>query len=127
MNAENIIWATFETKRAAANFAVIPATVDEPGHVKVRVIERGGEYCGARLDRRDLSQMIQVLRGMREFADFRNEGDVTFRHVIEPIRGYRLAFSSDGRARASITFDCDDALALMLALEGAFTKLVFGI
>lgn len=125
MNAEKLIWSTFETSRAVARFAVVPATVDEPGCVLVKLTAKGCEDCATKLDRRDLSNVCHVLRGMDEFV--RIDELVTFRHVIEPRTGYCLAFHSCGYVVSSITFDHCDALALMLALEGAFSKIIFGI
>lgn len=126
MNAEKLIWSTFETSRAVARFAVVPATFDEPGHVRVQVAERGNDsYLEVSLYRRDLSNVCHVLRGMEEFAKI---GDsVTFRHVIEPLPGYRLAFNCDGREIGAITFDTCDALALCIAFENVFSKVIFGI
>ena len=125
MNNDKLIWATFETPRAVARFAVVPATVDEQGRVMLKLYARDREDCAATLDRRDLLNVCSVLRGFEEFAKI---GDrVTFRHVIEPRAGYCLAFHDGSHVVSSITFDHCDALALCIAFENAFSKIVFGI
>ena len=125
MNNNKLIWATFETPRAVARFAVVPATVDEPGRVMLKLYARDREDCAATLDRRDLLNVCDVLRGFEEFAKI---GDrVTFSHVIEPRAGYCLAFHDGAHVVSSITFDHCDALALCIAFENAFSKILFGI
>lgn len=93
-----------------------------------------------KLDRTDLSQIIQVLRGMRESI---NEGKgifhrsatantiIKFYHQIDPKAGYLLSASrktSDGVLRNCwFFFDVDEALTLMLSLEQAMLYVCLGI
>ena len=125
MNNNKLTWATFETPSAVARFAVVPATVEEPGRVMLKLYAHGCEDCAATLDRRDLSNVCCVLCGFEEFAKI---GDrVTLSHVIEPRAGYCLAFHDGAHVVASITFDRGDALALCIASENALSKIVFGL
>lgn len=93
-----------------------------------------------KLDRTDLSQIIQVLRGMRESI---NEGKgifhrssnantiIKFYHQIEPKSGYMLSASRktmDGVLKGCwFFFDVDEALTLMLSLEQAMLYVCLGI
>lgn len=93
-----------------------------------------------KLDRTDLSQIIQVLRGMRESI---NDGKgifhrsarantiIKFYHQIEPKSGYMLSASRktiDGKLMGCwFFFDVDEAMTLMLSLEQSMLYVCLGI
>ena len=96
---------------------------------------------------RDVSRVCQVLRGMLENAFdestrsqwgagysadaiFRKIGkyDVAFTHLVEPTPGYRLIIKGEGSAGTwTYFFDMDEAFMLMIGLERAFSRIMFGI
>jgi len=93
-----------------------------------------------KLDRTDLSQILQVLRGMQEsIADgkglFHRSATantiIKFAHQIEPRPGYVLSVSRKTQngdlANAYFIFDVSEAFSLMLALERAMLYVCFGI
>ena len=93
-----------------------------------------------KLDRTDLSQIIQVLRGMRESINdgkgiFHRSANantiIKFYHQIEPKSGYMLSASRktmDGVLTGCwFFFDVDEALTLMLSLEQAMLYVCVGI
>lgn len=93
-----------------------------------------------KLSRTDLSQIIQVLRGMRESINdgkgiFHRSANantiIKFYHQIEPKPGYMLSASRktmDGVLKGCwFFFDVDEALTLMLSLEQAMLYVCLGI
>ncbi len=93
-----------------------------------------------KLDRTDLAQILQVLRGMQEsigdgrglFHQSSNANTVIkFTHQIEPYPGYFLAVSrkfADGRLnQCYFIFDPSEAFTLMLTLEHALMYICLGI
>lgn len=93
-----------------------------------------------KLNRTDLSQIIQVLRGMRESINdgkgmFHRSANantiIKFYHQIEPKSGYMLSASRktmDGVLKGCwFFFDVDEALTLMLSLEQAMLYVCLGI
>lgn len=97
------------------------------------------------LDRKDLSQIIQVFKGMRESVNdgkgiFHQSANasilVKFYHQIDPVCGYALSASSlsassktmDGILKeCRFFFDVDEAITLELSLERAMMYVCFGI
>lgn len=93
-----------------------------------------------KLERSDLSQIIQVLRGMRESV---NDGKgifhrsarantvIKFNHQIEPKAGYVLSVSRKTLegvlSNCWFLFDVDEALSLMLSLEQSMLYICLGI
>lgn len=94
-----------------------------------------------KLDRSDLSQIIQVFRGMRESI---NDGKgllhryvnsttiIRLSHHIEPVHGYLLnvikkSTEGDSQNGFGIVFTPDEALTLMLSLEQAMMYVCFGM
>ncbi len=93
-----------------------------------------------KLDRGDLSQILQVLRGMQEsiqdgkglfHRSARGLTVIKFAHQIDPRPGYLLAVSrkgGDGEVRQCwFVFDVDEAFCLMLTLEQAMLYICLGI
>ncbi len=93
-----------------------------------------------KLDRSDISQVLQVLRGMQEsIMDDKGlfhrspAGNtvIKFSHQIEPRPGYLLSVwrkSPSGEATSGYyIFDMNEAFALMLSLERALMYVCFGI
>lgn len=95
-----------------------------------------------KLDRSDLSQILQVLRGMQEsIADGKGlfhvspsgQASIRFEHRIEPKPSYVLSVLKKGTAPGSepkngyFIFDVDEAFVLMLSLEQAMLYVCFGI
>lgn len=94
-----------------------------------------------KLDRTDLSQILQVLRGMQEsIADGKglfhrsSVGNtiINFSHQIEPRPGYLLQVSRKPAGQEASTsayyfFDVNEAFTLMLALERSMVYVCFGI
>lgn len=93
-----------------------------------------------KLDRSDLSQILQVLRGMQESVrdgkglfhrSARACTVIKFTHQIEPHPGYVLAVSrksEDGKlTQCWFVFDVDEAFSLMLTLEQAMLYICLGI
>ena len=93
-----------------------------------------------RLDKREMSQMLQVLRGMRESINdgkglFHRSANanavIKFVHQIDPAPGYLMSVSRKDIKSGEVVsrfffFDCDDALALMLGCEQKFGQMMFG-
>lgn len=142
---------------SACKFELHPAHDDIAGSIFVQMAMQKtvASYCGGtqifptfdwenkitlKLDRTDLSQIIQVLRGMRESI---NDGKgifhrsarantiIKFYHQIEPKSGYMLSASRktmDGVLQGCwFFFDVDEALTLMLSLEQAMLYVCLGI
>lgn len=94
-----------------------------------------------KLGRDDLSQIIQVLRGMREnvcdgkglFHRSQSASIVIkFNHYIDPYPCYMLSvskkFTSSGETRSCFfSFNMDESLALMLSLEQSLMYVCMGI
>lgn len=94
-----------------------------------------------KLDRADLSQILQVLRGMQESIQEgrglfhrSNVGTtvIRFSHQIDPNPGYLLSLSRKGVNQVETTnafyfFDMNEAFTLMLALERSILYVCFGI
>ncbi len=94
-----------------------------------------------KLDKTDLSQIIQVFRGMQEDVMdgkglfHRTSGANTiirFAHRIEPVPGYLLSVSRKSLdaaepQMASFFFNPTEALELSCAIEGAMIYVAFGI
>lgn len=93
-----------------------------------------------KLDRSDLSQILQVLRGMQESAmdgkglfhrGPRGTASIKFQHQIEPRPGYMLSvwknYASGQQQHGYYFFSVDEALPLMLSLERAMMYVCFGI
>lgn len=93
-----------------------------------------------KLDRGDLSQILQVLRGMQESVregrglfhrSARACAIIKFSHQIDPHPGYVLSVSrkaEDGKlTQIWFLFDVDEAFTLMLTLEQAMLYICFGI
>lgn len=93
-----------------------------------------------KLDRTDLAQILQVLRGMHESV-MEDKGlfhqsasgctNIKFFHQIDPRPGYMLSVwknKADGtQQKGYYFFSPDEALSLMLALEQAMLYVCFGI
>ncbi len=100
-----------------------------------------GKSICVKLDRTDLSQILQVLRGMQESIQdgrglfHRSAAGTTvirFAHQIEPRCGYTLSLwrkpATGGEAYTVFyVFDMNEAFTLMLALEQAILYVCFGI
>ena len=93
-----------------------------------------------KLDRSDLSQILQVLRGMQETVNgekglfhqgANGRAVIHFSHQIEPHPGYMLSvwktYSSGEQRKGYYFFDVSEAFTLMLALERALLYVCFGI
>lgn len=93
-----------------------------------------------KMERSDLSQIIQVLRGMRESLNdgkgifhrsVRANTVIKFNHQIEPKAGYLLSASRKTVEGSLLNcwffFDVDEALTLMLTLEQAMLYICLGI
>lgn len=95
-----------------------------------------------KLDRDDISQILQVLRGMQEsIADGKGlfhvsatgQASIHFEHRIEPKPSYMLSVVKKGKDPASeqkngyFIFDVNEAFVLMLSLEQALLYVCFGI
>lgn len=93
-----------------------------------------------KLDRSDLSQILQVLRGMQETINgdkglfhqgVKGRAVIRFSHQIEPRPGYMLSvkktFSTGEQRKGYYFFDTSEAFTLMLALERAMLYVCFGI
>ena len=94
----------------------------------------------AKLDILELTQMLQVLRGMQESIDdgkglFHRTADankvIKFEHRIEPVPGYWLDISEkpfDGELRRVGMFICTyEANAICIILEQAMIYMAFGV
>lgn len=142
---------------SACRFELHPAHDDVAGSIFVQMAMQKtvGSYQGGtqifptfdwenkitlKLDRTDLSQIIQVLRGMRESINdgkgiFHRSGTantvIKFYHQIEPKSGYMLSVSRktlNGALKGCwFFFDVDEALTLMLSLEQAMLYVCLGI
>lgn len=142
---------------SAVKLELHPAHDSTPGSVFVTLAAQltvGGPQNGAhvfptfdwkgalklKLDRADLSQILQVLRGVQESArDGRGlfhrsatgSALIRFEHQIEPRPGYLLSVrkkSPSGEQRDGyFRFDADEAFALALVLERALLYVCFGI
>ncbi len=99
-----------------------------------------GKSITVKLDRTDLSQILQVLRGMQEsIADGKGlfhrsaSGNtiIRFSHQIDPRPGYMLSIwrkaATGEEASSFYVFDMNEAFTLMLALEQAILYVCFGI
>lgn len=93
-----------------------------------------------KLDRSDLSHILQVLRGMKESINgekglfhvgARGRAVIRFTHQIEPRPGYMLSvwktYGTGEQQKGYYFFDIDEAFTLMLALERALFFVCFGI
>lgn len=93
-----------------------------------------------KLDRSDLSQILQVLRGMQESVmdgkglfhrSSAGSTVIKFSHQIEPRPGYQLSVwrkpVSGDAVNMFYVFSMDEAFALMIALERAMMYVCFGI
>lgn len=93
-----------------------------------------------KLDRSDLSQILQVLRGMQESINgdkglfhqgVRGSASIRFTHQIEPRPGYMLSvrktYTSGEQRTGYYFFDTSEAFTLMLALERALLYVCLGI
>lgn len=93
-----------------------------------------------KLDRSDLSQIIQVFRGMRESINdgkglFHRSANcntiINLRHELEPRHGYSLTvvrkYPEGSQVAFEYFFNCDEALTLMLSLEQAMMYVCLGI
>lgn len=93
-----------------------------------------------KFDRTDLSQILQVLNGMKEeiaagkglfHRTARANTIIRFSHQIDPKPAYALSISrktSDGDLKnAWFTFDVDEAFTLRLALEQSMMYVCLGI
>jgi len=142
---------------AAVKFELHPAHEDTAGSIFVTMARQktvGSMQNGAKvfptfdwkgaivlkLDRADLSQILQVLRGMQESVNgekglfhqgARGRSLIQFRHQIEPFPGYWFSvnktYQSGEQQKASYFFDMSEAFTLMLALERSMLYVCFGI
>lgn len=93
-----------------------------------------------KLDRSDLSQILQVLRGMQETVNgekglfhqgMNGHAIIRFSHQIDPRPGYMLsvkkAYAGGQQRKGYYFFDMSEAFTLMLALERAMLYVCFGI
>ena len=93
-----------------------------------------------KLDRSDLSQILQVLRGMQESVNgdkgifhqgMRGKAVIRFAHQIEPRAGYMLSvwksYLTGEQRKGYYFFDMSEAFTLMLAFERALLYVCFGI
>ena len=141
----------------AIKMTLHPAHDDTPGSVFVRMAmqrtvasQQGGvqmfptfdwkNSVVLKLDRSDLSQILQVLRGMQESVmdgkglfhrSSAGNTVIKFTHQIEPRPGYQLSVwrkPPTGEAvNVYYVFNMDEAFALMMALERAMLYVCFGI
>jgi hypothetical protein len=142
---------------SALKLELHPAHDDTPGSVFVRIAmqrtvasQQGGvqmfptfdwkNSIVMKLDRSDLSQILQVLRGMQESVmdgkglfhrSSAGNTVIKFSHQIEPRPGYQLSVwrkPATGEAvNMFYVFNMDEAFALMMALERAMLYVCFGI
>ena len=142
---------------SALKLELHPAHDDTPGSVFVRMAmqrtvasQQGGvqmfptfdwkNSVVLKLDRSDLSQILQVLRGMQEsimdgkglfHRSSAGNTVIKFTHQIEPRPGYQLSVwrkPPTGEAvNVYYVFNMDEAFALMMALERAMLYVCFGI
>ena len=142
---------------SAIKFELHPAHGDTAGSIfavlaaqKSVASERGGEKVFATfgwkesilltLDRSDLSQILQVLRGMQESINgdkglfhqgVRGKAVIRFTHQIEPRPGYMLSvwktYQTGEVRKGYYFFDMSEAFTLMLAFERALLYVCFGI
>lgn len=142
---------------SALKLELHPAHDDTPGSVFVRMAmqrtvasQQGGvqmfptfdwkNSVVLKLDRSDLSQILQVLRGMQESVmdgkglfhrSSAGNTVIKFTHQIEPRPGYQLSVwrkPPTGEAvNVYYVFNMDEAFALMMALERAMLYVCFGI
>ena len=134
---------------SAIRMNVFPASGDAPGFVLASLARQDSvtgrsfnwtDTVDLRLDRSDLSQILQVLRGMQESVNdgrgLYHQGDrgcslVFFNHQIEPHPGYRFSVDkvcqTGEQRKASYFFGQDEAFTLMLALERAMFYVCFGV
>ncbi|MGN0847162.1 MAG: hypothetical protein ACI4RA_07240 [Kiritimatiellia bacterium] len=154
---DSYVHANMKGTGSACRFELHPAHEDTPGSVFAQLApqktigsSRGGGQGFAtfdwekkiviKLDRADLAQILQVLRGMRETVNdgkglfhrsARGNTVIRFSHQIEPRPGYLLAVSRktvEGDLRScSFLFDENEALALMLSLEQSMMYVCFGV
>lgn len=93
-----------------------------------------------KLDKTDLSQILQVFRGMRESVvdgkglfhqSARGSTVIKFSHQIEPVPGYMLSVSKKltggDLQRGYYFFNPDEAFELSVAIESAMLYICFGI
>jgi hypothetical protein len=142
---------------SALKFELHPAHDDVPGSVFVKMAmqrtvasQQGGvpifptfdwkNGVSFKLDRSDLSQILQVLRGMQESVmdgkglfhrSSAGNTVIKFSHQIEPRPGYQLSVWRRSAAGEAVNmfylFSMDEAFALMMALERAMLYVCFGI
>ncbi len=142
---------------SACRFELHPAHGDVAGSVFLQIAMQStiGGYKGGiqvfptfdwenkivvKFDRTDLSQILQVLRGMKESAGddkglFHRTSRATtiikFSHQMDPRPGYLLSISrktADGALKnAWFVFDVDEAFTLQLSLERAMMYVCLGI
>ena len=142
---------------SAVKFELHPAHGDVQGSIFVTLAAQktaGAVQGGARifptfdwkeaillkLDRSDLSQILQVLRGMQESVNgekglfhqgARGKAVIRFTHQIEPRAGYMLSvwksYLTGEQRKGYYFFDMSEAFTLMLALERALLYVCFGI
>ena len=142
---------------SAIKFELHPAHDDTAGSIFVTLARQktvGSQQNGAKifptfdwkeaillkLDRADLSQILQVLRGMQESINgdkglfhqgVRGRANIRFTHQIEPRPGYMLSvwktYDTGEQRKGYYFFDVSEAFTLMLALERALLYVCFGI
>lgn len=142
---------------SAIKFELHPAHDDTPGSIFVSLAMQktvgtlqGGTQIfptfdwknriSLKLDRTDLSQILQVLRGMQEsildgkglyHTSPTGNSIIKFAHQIDPRPGYMLSvwkkLPSGEQMNAYFIFDVNEAFTLMLALERAMMYVCFGI
>ena len=155
--ADSYIHANVKGTGSACTFELHPAHDNTAGSIFLTLAAQksvGGMQGGKRvfstfdwenkivvkLDRGDLAQILQVLRGMQEsigdgkglFHQSANANTIIkFTHQIDPYPGYFLAVSrkfQDGRlSQCYFIFDPSEAFTLMLTLEHALVYICLGI
>ncbi len=154
---DSYIHANQKGTGSACHFELHPAHGDVAGSVFLQIAMQStiGGYQGGvqvfptfdwahkivvKLDRVDLSQILQVLRGMKEdIADgkglfhrtSRASTVIKFTHQIDPRPGYLLSISrktAEGDVQnVCFLFNVDEAFTLMLSLERAMMYVCLGI
>ena len=142
---------------SAIKFELHPAHDDTPGSIFAKLapqrtvgsVQNGMQTfptfdwrnaINLKLDRSDLSQLLQVLRGIQESVmdgkglfhrSIAGSTVIKFSHQIEPRPGYLLSVWRKPAAGEATSvyymFTPDEAFALMLALERALVYVCFGI
>ncbi len=142
---------------SACRFELHPAHGDIPGAIFLEIAMQStiGGYRGGvqvfptfdwenkivvKFDRTDLSQILQVLRGMTESAGgdsglfhrtMRATTIIKFSHQVDPSPGYLLSIArrtADGALKnAWFVFDMDEAFTLRLSLEQAMMYVCLGV